>query len=50
MGGDEDWVAFIPDTLKNIDPAWMWEGTAFGCCTVIEEKVLGGIVKIGAHS
>jgi len=54
--GDEDWIAFIPDThkesqgsLENI-PTWM-EGGPFGCVmdpTI--RKVTGGKIVIGAHA
>ncbi len=49
-GGDEDYVAFIPDSL--IDYAWdfLEEGTLFGCCSVSKHVVEGGEVWIGAHA
>ena len=47
-GGDEDWVAFVPDGAP--DPTWAWEGTPFGCFSVEDHKVEGGRVLIGAHS
>ena len=49
-GGDEDWVAFIPNKYKDYYLGWMDEGTSFGSCSVSEHKVKGGIVRIGAHA
>ncbi len=49
-GGDEDWVAFIPKRLaKRHWYGWMENGTPFGICDVIEYRVRGGFVRIGAH-
>lgn len=49
-GGDEDWVAFIPDSLAGEWIGWLQEGTSFGCCRVSEHSVDGGVVRIGAHA
>lgn len=49
-GGDEDWVAFIPDSMKDEYISWMEEGTSFGCCDISEHSVPGGVVRIGAHA
>lgn len=49
-GGDEDWIAFVPEDLKDEWIGWMQEGTSFGCCSVTEHAVEGGVVRIGAHS
>jgi hypothetical protein len=49
-GGDEDWLAFIPDRLSDRWIGWMEEGSSFGCSSVSEHKVEGGIVRIGAHA
>jgi hypothetical protein len=49
-GGDEDWVAFIPDEMKYYWVPWLEHGTPFGCCCVDEFKVDGGMVKIGSHA
>lgn len=49
-GGDEDWLAFVPDSLKDGYIGWMEEGTSFGCCDVYEYPVHGGVIRIGAHS
>ncbi len=49
-GGDEDWVAFIPDNMKDEYIGFLEEGTSFGCCSVAELEVPGGIIRIGAHA
>lgn len=51
-GGDEDWVAFIPDSIYEEDSyiGWMESGTSFGCCDVSFHRILNGFVRIGAHS
>lgn len=49
-GGDEDWLAFVPDDYYDENINWMSEGTSFGCFRVSEHKVKGGIIRIGAHS
>jgi hypothetical protein len=49
-GGDEDWLAYIPDRLKNEWIGWMEEGGSFGCSSVTQHEVGGGLVKIGAHA
>lgn len=49
-GGDEDWVAFVPDSMKDEYIGWMEDGTHFGCCDVSEHSVPGGVVRIGAHA
>lgn len=49
-GGDEDWIAFVPDNFKDEYIAWLDEGTSFGYCAVNEYKVKGGIIKIGCHA
>jgi hypothetical protein len=48
-GGDEDWIAFIPESMKDEYIGWM-DGGSFGCCCVDEHEVEGGIIRIGAHS
>lgn len=48
-GGDEDWVAFVPDTLKDDWIGWM-ESPSFGCCCVDEYPIQGGIIRIGCHA
>ncbi len=47
--GDEDWVAFVPDSY-NYTPEWLEGNTPFGVCDVYQYKVEGGKVYIGAHS
>ena len=52
-GGDEDWVAVIPDYLEDLQLPWMAEGSAFGCCCVNEydhPTIKGYKVRIGCHS
>lgn len=49
-GGDEDWVAFVPEALKDEWIGFLEEGGSFGCCDVSEHPVKGGTVRIGAHS
>lgn len=49
-GGDEDWVAFVPYSIASSYIAWLEEGSSFGCCSVSEHGVPGGIIKIGAHA
>lgn len=49
-GGDEDWVAFIPEEISGGWIGWAETGTPFGCCDVEEHIVDGGVVRIGAHS
>ena len=48
-GGDEDWLAFVPETMKDRYIPWMDDGSSFGCCRVSEHTVDGGVVRIGAH-
>lgn len=51
-GGDEDWLAFVPNSLKDEWIPWLESGpsSGFGCCDVSEHPVDGGIVYIGAHA
>jgi len=49
-GGDEDWLAYVPASLKDEWIGWLEEGSSFGCCSVTLHEVPGGIVKIGAHA
>lgn len=49
-GGDEDWLAFVPDHLKDSWIPWMEDGSVFGCAGVEEIPVHGGVVRIGSHS
>ena len=52
-GGDEDWVALIPERLMG-RPLFLDEGTNFGCCSVHTTKVrIGNYIyelRIGAHA
>ena len=49
-GGDEDWIAFVPDGMKDDYIGFLEEGSAFGCCCVEEHDVDGGRIYIGCHS
>ncbi len=49
-GGDEDWVAFVPDRYRDLWIPWLDSGTPFGFCDVEIHHVEGGTVHIGAHS
>lgn len=52
-GGDEDWVAFIPQPVYDSHGGnfpWCESGSRFGVCDVSEHEVTGGVVRIGAHS
>jgi len=50
-GGDEDWVAYVPEALRHEEIAWMQRGSLFGCCDVSEHDLPGsGLVRIGAHA
>lgn len=46
-GGDEDWVAFIPN--ERFIPPFL-DGPAFGCCCINKYEVGGGIILIGCHA
>jgi len=48
-GGDEDWIAFVPDWLSDEYIGWLEEGSSFGCYKVKEHVVDGGIIRIGCH-
>ncbi len=49
-GGDEDWLAYVPESFEGSWIGWMESGTPFGVCDVSEHKVDGGTVHIGAHA
>lgn len=49
-GGDEDYLAFIPEHYKNEYFPFLEEGTNFGCFSVDKVEVNGGIILIGSHS
>ena len=52
-GGDEDWIAIIPDYLKDEWLPWMETGSTFGRCCVNEYDHPFHIdykVRIGCHS
>jgi hypothetical protein len=47
--GNEDWLAFIPNSSHIGQPFWMESGTPFGRRNTSEHIVDGGHVYIGAH-
>jgi hypothetical protein len=49
-GGDEDWVAFVPDGVEV--PWWIEQdgGTHFAVCESKEFAVEGGRIFVGSHS
>lgn len=50
-GGDEDWLALVPEEMAGQYIPWMEEGSPFGVCSVSEHKLEGGcIVRIGTHA
>jgi hypothetical protein len=52
-GGDEDWIAFIPDEMDETRDAhlgFLEEGTPFGWCCVNEHLVPNGRILIGCHA
>jgi hypothetical protein len=48
-GGDEDWLAFIPEQILDRYMPFL-ESPTFGCCEVSVHPVPGGEVRIGAHA
>lgn len=49
-GGDEDWIAFLPDTFNEDIPLFLEKGSAFGCFSVDEYLVDNGKILIGCHA
>jgi hypothetical protein len=52
-GGDEDWLAIVPDYLTDEYIGWLEEGSAYGCCCVNEYNhptIANYKIKIGCHS
>jgi hypothetical protein len=49
-GGDEDWLALVPDHMDGDYIGWLESGGSFGCCDVSRHKVEAGTVFIGAHA
>ena len=49
-GGDEDWIAYVPNDFPGGQPSWMLSGSSFGCCDVSKHEADGGRVYIGAHA
>ena len=50
IGGDEDWVAFVPTGYEQQCLGFLDEGTSFGYCKVKVFKTKGGTIHIGAHA
>jgi hypothetical protein len=49
-GGDEDWLAHVPEELAGAYISWIESG-AFGCCDVSEHFLDdGSVIRIGAHA
>jgi len=48
-GGDEDYLAYVPDGANYNYIPWLEEGS-FGVCDIHSTKVEGGTVYIGAHA
>jgi len=51
-GGDEDWLALVPERYMNLYIGWLEPGSPFGCCDVSRHDLIDGrgVVYIGAHS
>ena len=52
-GGDEDWIALVPNSYEGEYISWMQEGTPFGCCCVdkyTHEDYEGFEIFIGCHA
>jgi len=49
-GGDEDWLAFVPNASGDEWIGWLESGSSFGVSEVTRHPVHGGIVYIGAHA
>jgi len=44
-GGDEDWLAVVPDKLAG--EYFPWPGTGFGSCGIESHPIAGALVYIG---
>lgn len=49
QGGDEDYIAFVPDTCSEQDPSFLWDGR-FSCCTSSSHQIPGGTLVVGCHA
>jgi hypothetical protein len=49
-GGDEDWLAFVPETMGDPWIGWLESRSPFGVSEVTRHPVDGGFVYIGAHA
>lgn len=49
-GGDEDWIAIVPTSLKDEYIGWL-ESEAFGCCSIDKHIQLdGSTIYVGNHA
>lgn len=48
QGGDEDWVTLVPDHVEA--PAWLEEGSSYGCCSVNTVDIEVGTLHVGCHA
>lgn len=48
-GGDEDWIAFVPDALREAWVSWM-DYLTYHCGTPEEVEVPGGVIRIWSHT
>ena len=49
-GGDEDWLAFVPDSLKSEYMPFLEEGSGRFGNIVDSYDVAGGVVLISSHA
>ena len=50
-GGDEDWLAHVPERMADQYIGWMEDGSRFGCHFVSEHRLEdGSVIRIGAHA
>lgn len=49
-GGDEDWLAVVPDDIAGGYYVPWLEGPSFGCAHVLTYPIAGAIVFIGCHA
>lgn len=48
-GGDEDWIAFVPESLKSEYMPFLEEGLGFGNSVEVCD-IPGGVVFISSHA
>jgi hypothetical protein len=51
VGGDEDWLALVPDQMIEEYgwPSWL-DAPSFGCAGVDKYPIAGAVVLIGCHA